>query len=932
MKMNRMHVAKPRFLPLVLALSASILLGGCGSGPSTQAQLQKARDYVSAGKDRAALVELHDLVKKHPDNRQGRLALGTLLLDIGDPAAAVVQLQHAQKLGAQPENVELPLARALLQTGQFKEALAALHPDKVGSVKLQAAMLTAEGEAYIGLKQYQEAGKSFAAALNKDPRFARAVAGQASLALIDKRPKAAIAKADEALSLNSKDGQALATKGLALLQQRHFAEAGKNLQQAISVGSPQLSPPQLFMLRGRLVQTQIASGQRDQARKNLALMLKQAPKQPYANYLRGLLAYQEKDYATAVQHLQTSLNANAYDARALTLLGAAEAAQNHDVLAENYLSSALAQTPDNPMARRLLAALQMRSGHSQNAIDTLFAANGNVSTNEILSLFKNPEEAIKALTVMRGKAQSGPERSTIDLALAQAYLLAGNSKNALSTLSTVKGNEQTDVNTQRLTAAAFIRNGEPTKAIRIAESIAKQHAHNVDALHLASAIMLAAGSNKGAEAMLRKAEKIAPKNPATSNALGALMLREGRLTEANGAFESTLRHAPDNLSAQLALARIAALRGQTTQVAQWLDKASASHPTTLTPLVIQTRFQLQQGQTKKAVETAQRAVKLAPGTPAILTLLGQAQLADAQGSAALKTFKAAAAAAPKDPHYALELAAAQLKLKDPKAAQTTLANIVAEHPSFVPAIRALAITQLENKNAEAAFKTADKLTSLPNGKAAAEILRGDLYYQQKHYENARIAYEKALQSTPSRQLTLRTFAAGVRAKSGHPEQPLLSWLKAHPHDALIRANLGNYYMQKGNDQEAVNEYRLALKDSPNTPIILNNLAWLTFKQGKSDALPLAEKAHRLAPANAQIADTYGWILLKFGHAKEAVPILEKATTASRNTPTIEYHYAAALAKTGNTVEARKLLQKIINNPASFPERPQAKALLQQLGK
>ena len=925
-----MHIAKSRFLPLVFALSVSLLLGGCGSGPSAQAQLQKAREYSAAGKNRAALVELRNLVKKHPDNQQGRLALGTLLLEVGDPAAAAVQLQRAQKLGARPENSDLPLAQALLQTGQFKEALAALHPEKAGSAKLQAAMLTVKGEAQIGLKQYQEAGKSFAAALRKDPRYARAIGGQASLELINRHTKAAIDKADKALVIDAKDGQSLAVKGMALIAERRFIQAGKPLQQALSVGTPQLSPSQLFMLRGRLVQTQIATGQREQALKNLELMLKQSPKQPYANYLRGLLAFEEKDYPTAVQHLQTALNANPYDTRALTLIGAAEAAQGHDVLATNYLSSALAQTPDNPMAQRLLASIQMRTGNTREAIDTLFAANGNVSTNEILSLFHSPAQAVKALTTLQGKTPGGAHRSAIDLALAQAFLMQGNSKDALSTLSTVKGGGTTALDAQRLTAAAFIRDGAPAKAVQIAEAIANQHAKDVNALHLASAIMLAAGSNKNAETILRKAEKIAPDNPATSNALGALMLREGRLTEATGAFESTLRHMPGNLSAQLALARVAAMRGQADQVVQWLDKAGSDHPHALAPLVILTQFQLQQHNAKQAVETAQRAAKLAPKAPTVLSLLGRAQLADKQGETAIKTFKAAAAAAPKDPRYALDIARAQLTLKDFKAAQATLTDIVAKHPAFIPASRALAMTQLHNKDAAAAFKTADKLATETNGKAAAEALKGDLYSQQQHYADANSAYLQALKMAPSQTLTLKAFATGLRIHSSNALDPLLTWLQQHPHDLRARVALASHYQSSGKLQDAEAQYRLALKDAPNNPVVLNNLAFLVAAKSVGQALPLAEKANRLAPGSPQIMDTYGWLLTRNHQPAKAIPLLRKAAESQKDVPQIQYHYAKALADTGQRMQAVALLTSTLKKHAAFNGRTAAEKLLKQL--
>lgn len=926
-----MRHAKYGFLPFTLALSAALLLGGCSPPPSPQAQLQKAREYAASGKDRAALVELRNLVQKHPDIKQARLALGTLLLRLGDPAAAAVQLEQAQRLGAAADGVELPLAQALIQTNKFKDALNAIHPEKFESARLRAALLTAKGEAQLGLQQRDAAARSFTAALGEDPKFARAVAGRAALALLDNHPELAIGEADKALALDAGDGLARMLKGMALFDRKQYAEAEKSLAKALAIGSPQLSPSQLFLTRGHLAQAQIAIGQRGEARKNIDVMLRQAPKHPYPNYLRGVLAYEEKDYANAAQYLQTALNANPYDVNALTLLGASEGALGHDVLAANYLSSALAQDPHNAAAKHLLASLQMRSGQSQKAIDTLSSAeHGGMSSNDILSLFPSPNAAIKALSPLTSGASSSTQDASIKLALAQALLTQGESQRALSVLGTVSGNGNTELNAQRLKAAAYLRGGQADKAIAIARDIVSQHPADTNALRLSAMIFLAAGSSKEAEATLKKAQALTPDDPGVTNSLGALMLREGRLSEAVDAFRTSVRHDPRNLFAQMALARVAAARGQGEEALKWLEKAVATNPKALAPLIALTQYQVARKDTAQAVATAKRAVVLAPDKPAILVLLARAQLENGQGQSALKTFAAAAEAAPNDPRYGLSLATAQFALKQPKAAETTLSAIVAKHPGYVPAVRALAITQLHNKDTAGAFATADTLAQRPHGKAFAAELKGDLYNLQKRFSEAQTAYARALELAPSRELTLKAFASGVQAHAAHAARPLLAWLKQHPHDADIRANLANYYLRQKQPKEAEAQYRQALRDAPNNPVILNNLAWLSFQAGKADALSLAEKAHRIAPHDPEIADTLGWILTRSGRAGEAVPILEKAAAENKHAPSLQYHYAAALAQAGQSGQALRVLEPVLADKTPFPERTQAEALMRRL--
>lgn len=925
-----MRLAKFRLFPLLIAVSLTALLGGCGSGQSPQAQLHKAQQYEASGKIHAALVELRSLVKKHPKNSAGRLALGTLLLNIGDPASAAAQLQQAQSLGAAAADVELPLARALIQTRHYKQALATLHPKKARSAKQAAELLAARAEAQMRLKQFGKAKHSLAVALQKDPKLARAIADQASLALLQQHIGEAIKKADLALTIDPKNGIASMVNGMALYQQRHFSRAETYLKKALAAGSPQLSPNEQFFTRGRLAQTQIQAGQKKAALRNIDVLLKEAPKEPYANYLRGLLAYQAKHYQTAVEHFQTTLNTVPYDVRALTLIGSAEAQLGHDVLASNYLTSALAQSPHNPPARHLLAALQMRSGQSQQALDTLFGGGRHVSAQELLSIFPSPAKAVKTLLTLQTETSKPAQRAAIDLALARAFLTQGNTKRALTTLGAVKGAGLSALDAQRLTAAAYLHDGNRSAAIKVANDMAHRYPHNIEALHLASIIMLAAGSNTRAVSILRQAAKASPADIATYNALGAVLLREGRIKEAVAAFKHALHQAPDNLIAQLSLARIAAHRGDSTKALAWLEKAHNSNPKAVAPLVILSRYQLATGHPKQAVVAARQAAMLSRNAPAVLEQLGQAQTSDHQYKAALATFKMAAAAAPRNPHYLLAVAGAQLTLHEPKAAQATLRGIISKYPAFLPGVRALAFIQLRTGATKAAFATVDKLAAQPNAQAPADILRGDLYVQQKRLKKARTAYLKSFRSAPSQEAALKAFATGVDLNAASALTPLLTWLKQHPQDVIARINLASYYQQSGKLGAATDQYQKSLKFAPNNPVILNNLAYLVGLKDIARALQLAAKANRLAPLSPQIMDTYGWLLVRDHRAARALPLLKKAAGEMRGTPQIQYHFAQALADTGQRQKAASVLEAALGKNKNFAQKAAAEALLKQV--
>jgi hypothetical protein len=90
------------------------------------------------------------------------------------------------------------------------------------------------------------------------------------------------------------------------------------------------------------------------------------------------------------------------------------------------------------------------------------------------------------------------------------------------------------------------------------------------------------------------------------------------------------------------------------------------------------------------------------------------------------------------------------------------------------------------------------------------------------------------------------------------------------------ANRGLMREQKA--REAINQYRLAVEAAPDNPRACNDLAWiyLTAPAALRDvkaALPLAEKAVRLAAGNALYRNTLGVAYYRTGRYREAVETL-----------------------------------------------------------
>jgi predicted Zn-dependent protease len=130
---------------------------------------------------------------------------------------------------------------------------------------------------------------------------------------------------------------------------------------------------------------------------------------------------------------------------------------------------------------------------------------------------------------------------------------------------------------------------------------------------------------------------------------------------------------------------------------------------------------------------------------------------------------------------------------------------------------------------------------------------------------------------------------------------------------------------------AASQYELVMKAYPNNVAALNNLAWIYTEQHDPKALALAERAYKLAPQSAGVADTYAWALVARNQARTALPIAEKAAKAAPNVPTIQYHLAVAQARVGDKAGARATLEALQKSGVAFEDKQAAEQLYREVG-
>ena len=195
-------------------------------------------------------------------------------------------------------------------------------------------------------------------------------------------------------------------------------------------------------------------------------------------------------------------------------------------------------------------------------------------------------------------------------------------------------------------------------------------------------------------------------------------------------------------------------------------------------------------------------------------------------------------------------------------------------------------------NHQEALATLDELESTFGEQAAIDLTRARLITAT---EGEKAAFEYLLaQWEASERLELMPTLVAL-SKQHAPDRTgelAQAWAAAAPSSTAAQLTLAEHQMASGEKQAAIASYEAALGQRADNAIAMNNLAWLLREEDQQRAISLASQATELAPDNAAILDTYGWILHLAGRNQEALASLEKAQTLAPDNAEIQQHLDA----------------------------------------
>jgi len=913
-------------------LCAALLLSGCGLS-SRHGSVDTGIKYQANGQYRAAYIEAKKVLQRDSRNGEAWLLLGQASLMLGNPKDTLSELQNAEANGVPIQRWAVPMGRALLATQQYDKLLATLTPDKPYEPKVKARVAVLRGDAYRGLKQFDQARQAYMSVLPADPKNPGALVGLAQLAATANDPDSARNYVQQALAAAPDNPQVWVAKGDLAFDSADFAGAEADYQKAVGFKNPDWLPQERFYALTRLANAQAQQNQFDKALATIQTLEKMSPQQPYLHYLHAMVLYKQGHLDAAISELQQVLQVSPDNARAQLLMGAVNYAQGNYGQAEMYLSNAMGMDQKNVDVRKLLALTLYREGRSRQALDTLRPATpGTPSDSELLALLERAAAASAGSPGAVAAATSGASNpSDAQFARAGDALASGNEAEAIRLLQEIPaGNASTEARRNSLLVMTYVREQRPAEAVKVAAAYASSNPRNSAAHLLYGTALVAADQHPEARAQYSEALKLDPENLAALLSLGGLDSLEGHHEAAARSYTTVLKKDPRNAAAMIALGQLAVLRGDRAGAAEQFKQAIDAAPKSTAAYMALVVLYGESGKFDEAVSTAKQLVAASPDNPAALNALGAAELNAGHHGEALKPLQQAVNFAPQVSLYRTNLARAQILGKDMKAAEGNLDAVIKADPSQVTAVVLRAFLKSQEHDLPGAIALAQLLQKQPAAKAAGFTLEGDLYMANKSYREAAQAYQQGLKLQYDRPLVVKSFLALNESGTNAPEGVLRDWLAKHPDDAPTHLLLADYYLKHTQNALAAGQYEQVLKMHPSNIDALNNLAWIYTEQNNPKALALAERAYKLASGSPGIADTYAWALIAHNQPKTALPILLQAAKAAPKASAIQYHLAVAQARTGDHAGARSTLAALQKSGADFQGKPAAEKLYREL--
>jgi putative PEP-CTERM system TPR-repeat lipoprotein len=929
MILQRVSRCSDRSIAVGLVIFAMTMAAPLLAEEKSDPLIAKVTALAAKGDAHSAEIEIKRAIVAEPQRGDLRVVLAKIHLQMGRLSDAEQDLKMAEERGQDP-NLLLPrLAELWLAQGDSARVLRELQPNDRMAPDLKARVFALRATAQIARQQFDEASRSIDAALQTGAAQQHEVLmAEAQYRLALDQPAAAETLLDKLLASTPNDLDALMMKAVIRLRVQDLPGAVALYDQAL-VARPQAAMPRIDRAVALLSLNRV-----DEASKDVEILRKSLPNNPQVRLLEAETLAARDKIADAWEALRPVIPDLSHNAAAQILAGWLNLLLDNLAQARDFASVAVTLAPDNSQAVRLLAAIEMRdndAGHAVGLLESLVKkqprdVGAMADLGEIYGLIGQDEHAAQ---LFERAATLAPDDQQLQFSRALSEIKAGNLPAAIPFLQA--GAAEHQARAGAALTAVYLSQGRLPEARAQAQAYASQEPNNPLAPTLQGRVELADGNLPAAERFFQAALTNNPDFLPALTGLADCAQKAGQFDKALELLQAAAKRRPQDLSVRLALIGAAIATKDIDKALEVTRQAVAELPNSLPVLQAHIELLLRAHHLDAALAAADRLSSQFDTLPVSLALLAKVQFFAAKYSDAIATLRVMAQKVPGAGD--LQLAELLFQLGRRQEARLALDAGVKKTPGLFALWELRVDDEMRSHGIAQARQLAEQARKI--SAPMADLLIGNLMFNNKRYEESLKPYRAALQSADGvaqRQIFERLVAALQRARHDDEAQKLMiDWLDRHKADLSVRQALADFYFTRHQTARALAEYQKILDSDPNNVVVLNNVALLHAERQEFDkGLAAARRAHTYAPASAAVSDSLGWLLLQSGNLSESLALLKGANDdRNGNDPSIAYHYAVALSKQGDKAMAVGLLTKLTNAPA-FAEQTAATALLRTL--
>lgn len=887
-KYNEQHFAakKPlKRLAVVSVVLASLILVSCSDDKGVDKEgaarhVTSATTYQGQGQFHAAMLEARNAVEKDPENPAGYLVLAKIYNQVGSFDASQKLLESVSK---KMPSVNLELAESYINNSKFRSAINVLNDYAVNEAADPALAVRKEAilaQSYIRLGDKAGYEKAVAALTKMPNTKNELIIIEADYLASQGNKEAASTKLEMLAKSENLSAKNYLLLGNFALQNNQHDKAEDFFSKAISLlPNTDVMTVERRIVLAQLTESLILQGRTSEAYRYQKILADENPEGKVAQqkFNDAMELYRQGKFLEAEKLLSEVRNQFPQDKNSAMLLGMVQFQQGQDNQAIELFDKYIDTETASSTLIQTAAIAKFRAKKMDEALEMLKKAvaaqpnNADILATYGLALLDHSPSSDEGQKALEKSLALNPGKHRLRLALAKRHYAMKNPEQGIAQLRTAYHAVPLDFVVQEAYIKALMQAGKNEEIKQEIANFKKDYPTNPRGSFIDGWFKLVQKDYAGAQAMFEKAlsTKDNPEKILAYTGLAELYQQQNQLQKAINTWQALLTEDATQISVYAKWYQLVRELKRTPEAIAFLTQLEAKSDKWQTSAVLSQILQ-DQKQMPEAVKYIDKALE---------------RSAKAQNVKQL--------AANLYQNYGIWLQG-QNKGADAKIYMLKALNFNPESVLYLISLIQLEIAQ---KNIPEAQKLLDQFAQTKENEHSRLYIQGLIRFAETKSEEGVELYRKSWATQPSEMVAESLFQYYQKAaQKDQVESFLNDWSKKLP--TSYRAALMQAVTAQNNNKadEALTWYEKTVEISPNSPIALNNLAWLYYERKDPRALELAKRAAQLAPSSAEILDTFGWILVESGNIKEGIVVLERAISIAPDNKDIKMHLEQARKK------------------------------------